>query len=339
MIENANVSKRIRTSRAHDERAHVCMYIYMHVCVCVCVLQVTIGGIQSNHARATAVASRFCGLDSHLVLRTSKLVVDEDPGLVGNLLVERMVGASVHLCTKEEYGKVGSEKLGEMVSASLTEQGKKPYVIPVGGSNALGSWGYMEMIDELKEQLEAAADAEADADASTSNTSAAAIPSSFDNLVVACGSGGTVAGIGLALDSAGLGAKLTAYGVCDSPEYFYNFVDMLLAGMRTEKTTNKGARELVTVLNAKGRGYAISTEEELAFVHAVALRTGIILDPVYSGKALYNFVEDVKKNPDEWKDKKVLFVHTGGLLGMYEKAEQLQPLIGARNDVFRMKVQ
>ena len=333
------MSRNVFVPAAHMTSAHMCACIYICMCVCVCVLQVTIGGIQSNHARATAVASRFCGLDSHLVLRTSKLVVDEDPGLVGNLLVERMVGASVHLCTKEEYGKVGSEKLGEMVSASLTEQGKKPYVIPVGGSNALGSWGYMEMIDELKEQLEAAADAEADADASTSNTSAAAIPSSFDNLVVACGSGGTVAGIGLALDSAGLGAKLTAYGVCDSPEYFYNFVDMLLAGMRTEKTTNKGARELVTVLNAKGRGYAISTEEELAFVHAVALRTGIILDPVYSGKALYNFVEDVKKNPDEWKDKKVLFVHTGGLLGMYEKAEQLQPLIGARNDVFRMKVQ
>ena len=146
--------------------------------------------------------------------------------------------------------------------------------------------------------------------------------------------------MGLALDASGLDAKLTAYGVCDSLDYFYDYVDMLLAGMRDEqdKTAKKGARDLVSVVNAKGLGYAISTEEELAFVHDVARTTGVILDPVYSGKALYTFVRDVKKNPDRWLNKRVLFVHTGGLLGMYEKAEQLQPLISARNDVFRMQV-
>ena len=63
----------------------------------------TLGGVQSNHCRATAVAARYVGLDSHLVLRTSAAEVDADPGLSGNLLVERLVGADVELVSKREY--------------------------------------------------------------------------------------------------------------------------------------------------------------------------------------------------------------------------------------------
>ncbi|KAA8542911.1 hypothetical protein F0562_024054 [Nyssa sinensis] len=69
---------------------------------------VTIGGIQSNHCRATAVAAKYLNLDCYLILRTSKVVVDKDPGLTGNLLVERLVGAHIDLVSKEEYAKLGS---------------------------------------------------------------------------------------------------------------------------------------------------------------------------------------------------------------------------------------
>lgn len=69
---------------------------------------ITIGGIQSNHCRATAVAAKYLNLDCFLILRTSDLLVDQDPGLTGNLLVERMVGAHVHLISKQEYAKIGS---------------------------------------------------------------------------------------------------------------------------------------------------------------------------------------------------------------------------------------
>ncbi|CAI7773198.1 unnamed protein product, partial [Closterium sp. NIES-53] len=101
---------------------------------------ITIGGIQSNHCRATAVAARLAGLEAHLILRTSRALADSDPGLEGNLLVERMVGARVHLVTKEEYAKHGSEHLGNVLAQRLAAEGRKPYVIPVGGSNALGAW-------------------------------------------------------------------------------------------------------------------------------------------------------------------------------------------------------
>jgi 1-aminocyclopropane-1-carboxylate deaminase/D-cysteine desulfhydrase-like pyridoxal-dependent ACC family enzyme len=75
---------------------------------------ITIGGIQSNHCRATAVAAKYLNLDPFLILRTSKLHVDQDPALVGNLLVERLVGARLQLISKEEYAQIGS-----VVSLSL----------------------------------------------------------------------------------------------------------------------------------------------------------------------------------------------------------------------------
>ena len=102
-----------------------------------CLFALLSGGIQSNHCRATAVASRYVDLDTHLILRTSRALVDQDPGLVGNLMVERLVGAHVHLVTKEEYVQYGSEALTDTLQRKLAEEGRTPYVIPVGGSNAL----------------------------------------------------------------------------------------------------------------------------------------------------------------------------------------------------------
>uniref|UniRef100_A0A7N1A8C4 Tryptophan synthase beta chain-like PALP domain-containing protein n=1 Tax=Kalanchoe fedtschenkoi TaxID=63787 RepID=A0A7N1A8C4_KALFE len=114
---------------------------------------ITIGGIQSNHCRATAVAARYLNLDSYLILRTSKVNVDKDPGLTGNLLVERLVGAHVDLVSKEEYAKIGSVALTEMLKNKLLREGRKPYVIPVGGSNSIGAWGYIEAIREIEKQV------------------------------------------------------------------------------------------------------------------------------------------------------------------------------------------
>lgn len=80
-----------------------------------------------------------------------------------------------------------------------------------------------------------------------------------------------------------------------------------------------GARErtedLFEVKDAMGLGYSLSTPDELAFIANVAKTTGVILDPVYCGKAAFGFAETVKKNPSLWKGKKILFLHTGGLLG------------------------
>ncbi|XP_044476357.1 putative D-cysteine desulfhydrase 1, mitochondrial isoform X2 [Mangifera indica] len=267
---------------------------------------ITIGGIQSNHCRATAVAAKYLNLDCYLILRTSKVLVDQDPGLTGNLLVERLVGAHVELITKEEYGKIGSVTLTNILKEKLQKEGRKPYVIPVGGSNALGTWGYIEAIREIEQQLLMGAQ-----------------KLKFDDIVVACGSGGTIAGLSLGSWLGTLKAKVHAFGVCDDPNYFYDFIQ----GLLDELNAGVNSRDIVSVQDAKGLGYAMNTTEELNFVKEIATATGVVLDPVYSGKAAYRMLKDMAENPNKWEGRKILFIHTGGLLGLFDKVNQIAPLV------------
>lgn len=268
---------------------------------------ITIGGIQSNHCRATAVAAKYLNLDCYLILRTSKVLVDKDPGLTGNLLVERLVGAHVELVSKEEYAEVGGLTLTNILKEKLLSEGRRPYVIPVGGSNSLGTWGYINAISEIEHQLQ---------------TGSGKV--GFDDIVVACGSGGTVAGLSLGSWLSKLKANVHAFCVCDDPDYFYDFVQDLLDGLQA----GVNSRNIVDIQNAKGLGYAMNTNEELKFVKEVAVATGVVLDPVYSGKAAFGMMNDMTENPKKWEGRKVLFIHTGGLLGLYDKVEQMASTVG-----------
>lgn len=137
--------------------------------------------------------------------------------------------------SKAEYVEHGSEALTAKLARDLEAQGRKPYIVPVGGSNALGCWGYMMAMQEIMEQTKEQKD-------------------KFTHIVMACGSGATTAGIALANHLSGYGAKVIGYGVCDDEEYFYNFLDELLSGLgATEK-----ARDIVHMRQSKGAGYAIS---------------------------------------------------------------------------------
>ncbi|KFK36095.1 hypothetical protein AALP_AA4G076700 [Arabis alpina] len=269
---------------------------------------ITIGGVQSNHCRATAVASNYLNLDTHLILRTTKLLVEEDPGLVGNLLVERFVGANVHLISKEEFSSIGSEALTNTLKEKLEKEGRKPYVVPRGGSNALGTWGYIEAAREIEEQLKTRTDG-----------------LQFDDIVVACGSGGTIAGISLGSWLGTLKAKVHAFSVSNDPEYFYDVFQGILDGLQA----GVNCRDIVNIHNGQGKGYAVSTPEELKFVKDVACATGVILDPLYSGKAAYGLINEMTKDPKNWEGKKILFIHTGGLLGLYDKVDQMGSLVGS----------
>ncbi|KAJ0981215.1 hypothetical protein J5N97_009470 [Dioscorea zingiberensis] len=266
---------------------------------------ITVGGIQSNHCRATAVSAKYLNLDCYLILRTSKALVDKDPGLTGNLLVERLVGAHIDLVSKEEYAKIGSEALADLLRRRLIEEGRKPYVIPVGGSNSLGTWGYIEAVREIEQQSQ------------TDKIQ-------FDDIIVACGSGGTIAGLSLGTKLSSLQAKVHAFSVCDSPEYFYNYTQGLINGLQA----GVDSHDIVNIQDAKGLGYALNTNEELKFVKQIAEDTGVVLDPVYSGKAAIAMLKDMKENPAKWKARKVLFIHTGGLLGLYDKVGEMASMVG-----------
>lgn len=297
---------------------------------------ITIGGEQSNHCRATAAACRMCGLEPHLILRSRKADYQQDLGLVGNLLVDRILQSKIYTCTPGEYGRVGSVQLVARLAKELKRQGKRPYCIPVGGSNGLGTWGYLEAVKELLAQWESSTDA-ASSDKS----------SSIDHIVFACGSGGTAAGIalGIALAFAEKEARpiVHAIGVCDDPDYFYNYTagiadEMGLVLPKGYTSTEDFMRAHCVVHQGKGLGYAASTPEELNFVQAFASATGIVLDPVYSGKALYNFVNLMIKDSDTFQNANVLFWHTGGALGLYDKAPDMEDSLTSKSPCLRLDV-
>jgi D-cysteine desulfhydrase len=99
-----------------------------------------------------------------------------------------------------------------------------------------------------------------------------------------------------------------------------------------------GAEQLFTPHQARGEGYALAREEELATVLDTALSSGVILDPVYTGKALHELLSEMAANPDEWAGKRVCFIHTGGLLGCYDKTSQLAPLVEGLGRSHRLDV-
>ncbi|OQR82443.1 D-cysteine desulfhydrase [Achlya hypogyna] len=279
---------------------------------------VTCGGIQSNHCRATAVSARMLGLDSVLILRADDPA--EDPGLVGNLLIDRLVGAELLMVSRSDYAKHGGgDYFIEKTCERLRAQGRKPYGIPVGGSNGVGTWGYIEIIEELEHQNQH-------------------MQLGITDVAFACGSGGSAAGIGAgaylyAQHNAASALQFTSpdrppvhsYIVCDSPTYFYDYIDTKILPTMGLAAGTFSSRNFLQMTNAMGVGYAKSTADELEYIASVARQTGVLLDPVYSGKALYVLVKDLQAHPEKFAGKTILFVHTGGMFGLYDKAPELHP--------------
>jgi hypothetical protein len=136
-----------------------------------------------------------------------------------------------------------------------------------------------------------------------------------------------------------LAGQVHAVGVCDSPDEFYEVVRhkaecLGLKGKGASSSPDKlplhdEVRSWLTIHDAQGLGYSLSTPEELQFLYDVSSQTGIVLDPVYSGKALFKLCTDLVKTKSEVfrPGQRVLFVHTGGAMGNYAKKDQLLPLI------------
>jgi D-cysteine desulfhydrase len=221
-------------------------------------------------------------------------------------MVDRMVGAQIHLVGDEEFAQEGGWKLVCALRDKLVRKDRKPYCFPSGGSNDVGTWGYVEAIHELQQQAEAAT-------------------VHLDRIYFACGSGGTAAGLALGLLWSGLaeaGTELVGLGVDDTPDDFYAKLDGIFQEMQVPKGTPP-ARKLLRIEQRIGEGYAKSTHAELEYIVEVARATGVVLDPVYSGKAALGMVEDLQARTCD----RAVFIHTGGLLGLYAKEEQLGSLI------------
>ncbi|KAK9118014.1 hypothetical protein Scep_016107 [Stephania cephalantha] len=270
---------------------------------CDCVI--TMGGIQSNHCRATAVAAKYLNLECYLILCAPELEI-KDPGLVGNLMIEKLVGANIEMAAWEDFAKFGAWNLLNTMKQKLAKKGRKPYVIPIGASNTLGTWGYIEASREIEQQVKQGC-----------------FETAFDDIVAACGSVGTVVGLSLGSQLSTLKAKVHGFCVGEETNNCYKYAQQLLDGLGA----GLSSRDLLHLQDAKGLGYATSTNKELAFIKEVAETTGVILDHVYSGKAAFGLWKDMKKNPSKWEGRKVLFVHTGGIFALYDKAKDMSSMV------------
>jgi D-cysteine desulfhydrase len=254
---------------------------------------VTCGGTQSNHARSTAILCASLGLRSILFLRRGDLKDEDATG--GNVLLDRLVGAEIRWIDTAAY----ADRANVLANAAreLTEAGERPYVIPEGGSNGLGSLGYVDAMREVKSQLEASG------------------APRFDVVAHACGSGGTAAGIARGARQHHLAKQVWSFAVCNDRAYFEAAIARIAAEAKALDTDLGAPAELTVDDRARGPRYGIMSDEQRAFLVLVARTSGVVLDPVYTGKALFGVVRAVERREIK-QGARVLFVHTGGLPGL-----------------------
>lgn len=269
----------------------------------------TCGGAQSNHSRATAIAAAMLGLRCRLILRTPD--PSNPPPTEANILLDRMAGAEIVWITPEEYRR--RDEIFEREADALRKEGAHPYIIPEGASDALGAWGYIRAAEELGADI---ADLPGGADRPTT-------------ILHATGSGGTAAGLILGAKMAGLKAVPMTVNVCDDEAYFVRVIgdicDRVIKEYRLHVEFDR-TRDVHIVDGYVGRGYALSTPEELKLIASVAATEGIFLDPVYTGKAFYGMVKELEKNPGRFGER-VIFMHTGGIYGLFPKAAEIEAVL------------
>lgn len=270
---------------------------------------ITCGGAQSNHCRATAIAAAMLGLNCRLLLRTPD--PSNPPPAEGNILLDRMAGADIVWITPQEY-KVRDEFF-EREAASLKASGRIPYMIPEGASSALGAWGYIRAAEELVNDI-------------------ANLPGGANQactIINAAGSGGTAAGLILGAKIFDLNARVVSVNVCDNREYFVNAIGNIcenaIADYGIEIDFSRD-RDIEIIDGYVGRGYALSRPEELELLYEVARAEGIFFDPVYTGKAFYGMVQELKNNPRCFGER-IIFIHSGGIFGLFPKAVEIELLL------------
>ena len=255
---------------------------------------ITCGGLQSNHCRATALLGARLGLKVHLILRGVTRSKTPD----GNLFLDYLSGAEVSQYAREKY----NAELPELFNRwhqHYESQGRKVYRIPTGASDGVGVWGYLNCARELGRQIE------------RQELRPAAI-------FHATGSGGTQAGLTAGAELFMVGTPVIGMAVCDGADYFLNKVRSDLREWRTLYDTSVDVDGLTIRVNDEyvGSGYAKASPEVFDTIKLVASREGIILDPVYTGKAFHGMLEEIRKGKFA-RAKDLIFIHTGGIFGLF----------------------
>jgi L-cysteate sulfo-lyase len=263
---------------------------------------ITQGAVQSNHARQTAAAA--CKLGLHCELVFEKRIGGASDAYLnsGNVLLDRLFGANIREVAK------GADMVAELesVAAELRKKGRKPYVIPGGGSNPVGALGYVDCAQELAGQA---------------NRQGLVI----DHIVHASGSAGTQAGLVVGLKANNCRIPLLGIGVSSGRDAQEDKV-FRLAEHTAEYMGVPGiveSSDVVCNCDYVGEGYGIPTEAMNAALLLLARLEGLLFDPVYSGKALAGMIDLIGKG--RFADtENIVFIHTGGVAGVFAYVDRLQ---------------
>jgi|TARA_B110000116_G_scaffold45148_1_gene37400 L-cysteate sulfo-lyase len=272
---------------------------------------ITAGAVQSNHCRQTAAAATKLGMECIIVAKPSW-----SKDYNGNLFLDELLGAKLVLIEDDnealdQGGKLSMEETIDKLMTDLKNEGKSPYYIPVGGSNSIGSLGYISMTMELVSQAN-----EMDIE--------------IGSMVAASGSGGTQTGMILGADVEKSGIQAVGMGISsDASVVIPKLTDLC---NQTSKYYDLGLnyeeKDIIFNDNYIGEGYGIPSEEMIEAVKLLARKEGIILDPVYSGKAFAGMVDLIKKGYFD-KSKAVVFIHTGGTPALFVYSESFREYLQA----------
>ena len=257
---------------------------------------ITVGGVQSNHCRQTAAAAARCGLRCVVVLRGHPPAARN-----GNLLLDHLLGARVVFS-----GDRTREDVAEAAAKAETAAGHRPCLIPVGASNDVGAVGFVAAMEELNAQLK-----ERDL--------------RVDRVVFASSSFGTQAGLCVGAKALGFSGQLAAIAIDSSREELQTGVTAIAAPTidRLGLALSVAPDEVVAYDGYLGAGYAVMGEPEREAIALVARTEGILLDPVYTGRAMAGVIDLIRRG-EFGRDETIVFWHTGGAAALFAYAEELR---------------
>ena len=248
---------------------------------------ITCGDLQSNHCRATAAAAAQLGLGCHLILNGRPNDID------GNLFFDRLFGAEITYTDSKD--SIHLKHLFRQTEAALQARGRRAFSIPTGASSVMGLWGYALAWQEMQQDFRSAG-------------------MSPDLLVTAVGSGGTLAGLFAGQQLYGGALPLVGMGVALDARTQEKLVTRLLRDFQSDAGLNSQDPQVLIDDRYLGAGYAVAGQEIFDILHWLAALEGLVLDPVYTGKAFYGLVQWVREGRIP-SGSKVVFLHTGGLFG------------------------
>ena len=252
----------------------------------------TCGGLQSNHCRATAFAGAQLGLAVHLLLRGEEPLDPE-----GNFLLDHLAGAAVSCYPLKQYVN-HLDDLFRQWQEHYAVQGRKALVVPTGGSDGIGAWGYIAACEELVR------------DFTTYGIERA-------HVITATGSGGTQTGLTIGAALHKLPATVWGINVCDDETYFLDKVASDAADWRRRYPEAPDVAIEPRVLDGYvGPGYAVADPEIFELIAELGRLEGLVLDPVYTGKAFAGMLAEIGNGRFEGS-RDIVFVHTGGIFGVF----------------------